>query len=101
MTETDRDPAPGRTQSCWEGGNVAPVRKEGDMCRVGGERPREGPPGSRGPESASWLSSLLAVQPPEHYLASLGLSFPICEMGPVMPLFTVLLGALNVHETRQ
>ena len=68
-----------------------PVRKEGDMCRVGGERPREGPPGFRGPEPASWLSSLLAVQPPEHYLASPGLSFPICEMGPVKPFFTVLL----------
>lgn len=90
MTEADRDPVPGRTQSCWEGGDVAPVKKEGDMYRVGGECPREGPPGSRGPESASWLSSLLTVQPPEHYLASLGLSVPICEMGPVMPFFTLL-----------
>lgn len=38
--------------------------------------------------SASWLSSLLAVWPPEPSLAFQALSLPICDMGPVRPSLT-------------
>lgn len=91
VTKTGRAPCPGQDTELLGRWNVAPVKKEGHKCHRGGEHPGEGSPGPRVLVSASWLSSLLAVWPPEHYLASLVLSLPICEMGPVMPIFMVVV----------
>lgn len=75
MAKTGRAPASLSTQSC-RGRLAVKVRDEPER-RVALWRRGQGP--------ASWLCPLL-VSPPEHYGASLVLSFAICEVGTVKAL---------------